>query len=211
MVISDVMMPKMNGVELCKEIKDSLDTCHIPVILLTAKSEVDDRIEGLYAGADAYISKPFVIKELKLNIKNIIDSKNHLRNHFKTSGSIDIENTLTNKDEELIKRINSIVLKNMEDPDFDIDQLTKQAGVSRTVLHVKIKKIMGLSTPEFINTIRLNKAKELFSTTDLSIAEVAYMIGYREPNYFSRIFKKFFKISPSNFKKKIQEESTEVN
>ena len=124
-------------------------------------------------------------------INNIINSKIRFKEHFRDSGLLETKNNLTNQDEKFVSDIRNVILKHLEDPNFDIDILTKEVGVSRTVLYVKIKNLLDLSTLEFINTIKLNEAVKLLETTNLSVSEIAYKTGFSEPNYFSRIFKKF--------------------
>jgi len=199
LILSDIMMPKMDGFTLCKKLKESTETSHIPIILLTAMTEPENRIDGFYAGADAYISKPFIFSELLLIINNIINSKTRLKEHLKNVNLLSTKNNVTNQDEKFIVNIQNIVLKHIENPNFNIETFTKEAGVSKTTLYVKIKKILNLSTSEFINTIRLNEAIKLLNSTNLTVAEISFKTGFKDPNYFSRIFKKTYNVSPSKY------------
>lgn len=200
-ILSDVMMPEMDGIELCKALKHNIKTSHIPIILLTAKTSIENKLEGLDVGADAYVTKPFSVKELELRIKNLLTSRNSLRKHFQQFGNIEgAELTLNNKDEDLLLKLTKIVKDNLDDSSFNITRFTKEAGVSRTLLHLKLKKLVDLSASEFIKTIRLKKACDLLTQTDLSISQVAYKVGFAEANYFSRSFKEKFEQNPSEYR-----------
>jgi ligand-binding sensor domain-containing protein/signal transduction histidine kinase/CheY-like chemotaxis protein len=200
LIISDIMMPEMDGLCLCNAIKDSIETCHIPVILLTAKAGPDSRIEGLHKGADSYVEKPFNLTELDLQVRNILRAKENLRKYFLQFNTFnDTINQLCNKDQRLIKGLSEEVLAHLDDIDLDVEFFCKKVGMSRTLLHMKLKKITGLSTTEFINTIRLNEAMKMLKEGSCTVSEVAYSVGFNDPAYFSRSFKKKFKKSPSSF------------
>lgn len=200
-IISDVMMPEMDGIELCKAVKDDINTSHIPVIMLTAKTTPESRLDGLNYGADAYITKPFSLKELELVIKNLLKTRDKLRAHFLKFGQVkDAETTFTNRDQGFILKLTDIVEKHLDDSEFSITRFAKEAGVSRTLLHLKLKKVVNLSASEFIRNIRLQKAAMLLKTTDHSIGEIAYKVGYSDSNYFSRSFKEKYQVNPSDFK-----------
>ncbi|MBD8488255.1 response regulator [Echinicola sp. CAU 1574] len=199
-IISDVVMPEMGGVELCKIIKGNIDTSHVPFILLTAKSTFENKIEGLGIGADAYLPKPFNLQELRLIVKNILESRNSLKQHFLKFGSIDnYEKPVNNKDHEFLKKLIEIVNQNLEDPSFNITSFSKEAGVSRTLLHMKLKKLVNLSATEFVKAIRLKEATVLL-LEGRNVSEVAYAVGFSDPNYFSRTFKDKYGVSPSGYK-----------
>lgn len=197
-IISDIMMPRIDGFTLCSLIKESIETSHIPVILLTAKSGDESRIEGFYKGADAYIEKPFNLKELDLIIRNILRSKEKLRKHFATLNSFgETVGLLGNKDQMFIKKLTETVYRHLDDCNFEVGKLCNEVHVSRTLLHMKLKKITGLSATEFINNIRLNEAKKMLQEGSWTVSEVAYKVGYKDPAYFSKSFKKFFGKTPS--------------
>ncbi|MCG8697356.1 MAG: response regulator [Bacteroidales bacterium] len=197
-VISDVMMPKMDGVSLCNHIKSTFETSHIPVVLLTAKTSVEAKLEGLDKGADMYINKPFNLKELELHIRNILSARNNLKTHLMQFGSFNEKVTnLTNKDQKFIENLTKIIHNNLDNGKLDVNMFASEAGVSRTLLHIKLKKITGLSTTEFIKTIRLGEARKMLIEDGYSVSEVAYKVGFNDPTYFSRSFKKMFDISPS--------------
>lgn len=198
LIISDIMMPKMNGTELCKRLKDNFETSHIPIILLTAKTGDESKLEGLGCGADAYINKPFGVKELGLHVRNILLSRENLKKHLMKFGvKEDSFSGLNNKDQKFIGHLTEIVFKNMDNPQFDVDSFAAEAAVSRTLLHNKLKKITNLSTTEFIKMVKLTEAKKLLIKNELSVSEIAYKVGFNDPAYFSRSFKKYFKVAPS--------------
>ena len=202
LVISDVMMPEMDGFELCEKIKTREATNHIPVILLTAKASVHNQVEGLSIGADAYISKPFSLKVLKLNIINILSSREILRQKYSGSFILDtnVEN-LTTPEEKFIKKLMSLIEKNLEDPDFDVNELVNQIGMSRTVLYKKVQSLTNYSVANLIKSVRLKKAAEIFKNTSFPVSEVAYMVGFNNRKHFSKEFKKVYNASPSEYKR----------
>lgn len=203
LVVTDLMMPHMDGITLCKNLKSTFDYCHVPIIMLTAKSDVDTRIESLEVGADMYMPKPFLLSELELHIKNILTSKANLKKHFIQFGKLEIEHPLKNKDQQFIEKITAVIHKNIDQPDFGVSKLTNELGIGRTLLHTKLKQILDLSATEFINTVRLREAQKiLLENPEYTMSEVAYKVGFNDPNYFSRTFKKIFKISPSDFRNK---------
>jgi len=197
LVISDIMMPRMDGFALCKAVKESIETSHIPVILLTSKADDDSRFEGLYRGADVYVSKPFRLQELDLQIRNIIRARANLRKHFSSLGTFhQALGTLGNRDQSFIRSLTDAVNKNIDNTNFDVDMLCREVGISRTLLHLKIKKIAGLSTTEFIKKIRLNEARKMLEEHNYTVSEIAYRVGFSDPSYFSKAFKKEFNRSP---------------
>ena len=201
LVVTDLMMPRMDGISLCKELKSGFEYSHIPIIMLTAKSDIETRIGSLEVGADQYLAKPFMLSELELQIRNILVAKANLRKHFIQFGNIQVESPIKNRDQQFIEKITSVVLEHIDDPEFGVSIITKEIGIGRTLLHTKLKQILGLSATEFINTVRLNEAQKiLLKNPDLTMAEVAYKVGFNDPNYFSRTFKKIFDVSPTNFR-----------
>ncbi len=198
LIISDIMMPRMDGFALCHAVKDSIETCHIPIILLTSKTGEESRIEGLYKGADVYIDKPFNLKELDLQVRNLLKSKENLRKHFAKFGSLqETVGKLGNKDQMFIRNLTETVQKHLDDGNFDVDMFCREISVSRTLMHMKLKKITGLSTTEFIKNIRLNEARKMLLEGRLTVSEIAYRVGFNDPAYFSKSFKKLFDQTPS--------------
>ncbi len=201
LIVTDLMMPEVDGISLCKKLKSDFEYCHIPVIMLTAKSDIEARIESLEVGADIYLSKPFLLSELELHIHNILTSRSNLKKHFIRFGNISVEHPLKNKDHQFIEKTSSIILDNIDNPEFGVQMLTKKLGVGRTLLHTKLKQILDLSATEFINTVRIKEAQKLLvNEPEFTISEIAYKVGFSDPNYFSRTFKKIFNSSPTDFR-----------
>lgn len=198
-VISDVMMPRMNGIELCTNLKKHLRTCFIPVILLTAKSTIEHQIEGIETGADAYISKPFNLKLLKATVRNLLNKSLQVKNSMPVDN---IRQEILNKKQgELFDKLNLLVNTNLTNSDFSVDHLCLELGLNRTKLYNTIKSATGMSLGNYIRKIRLDKAAELLKTTDMSISEIGYAIGIESPSYFTRSFKEQFGVSPSEYLK----------
>lgn len=204
-IISDIMMPEMDGIELCQHVKSNIESSHIPIILLTAKDPYKTKIEALTVGADAYVSKPFDTAEISLKIRNLLDLRERFKKQFHKSGNIVLQKLkMSNRDEEFMIRLQRIVEEHMENSSFDISTFAQAAGVSRSLLHLKLKKLANLSASEFVKTIRLKKAANLLTQSDLNVSEVSYTVGYGDPNYFSRSFKDFYDFSPSEYRMKHQ-------
>ncbi|MEQ9441430.1 MAG: two-component regulator propeller domain-containing protein [Cyclobacteriaceae bacterium] len=204
LVISDVMMPRMDGLKLCATLKGNLSTSHIPVVLLTAKSTIENQIEGLEIGADDYLPKPFNVDLLEARVKNLIDSRNKLRLHFRQSEDIHPHQVTTNnKDQMFLEQAIHTVTSNLENPDFGEPEFVRGMAISRSLLHKKLTALTQQSATEFINHLRMKKARQILTQSDLNISEVAYAVGYNDPKYFSRIFSKQYGQSPSEFLKGI--------
>lgn len=202
LVISDIMMPVSDGLELCRNIKSNIQISHIPVILLTARTSYVYKVSGYEYGADDYVTKPFDLKLLELKVKNMIDSREKLKHRFKQKTELKLsEVTPTSQDEELLKKLVSIIEKNIEDEYFGVAQLTQMINMSQPVLYRKIKALTDLSIGDFIKNIRLKKAAQLLTKTDYTINEIAYMVGFSFPRYFAKCFKDEFGITPTDYKK----------
>ncbi|MEL1240319.1 two-component regulator propeller domain-containing protein [Flavobacterium flavipallidum] len=201
LIISDVMMPEMDGFELCKILKTNQNTNHIPVILLTAKSSTLNRIEGLSTGADSYISKPFSIEVLKLNIINLLSAKEIIRQKYseKFIGGLEIEN-LETPEGIFLKKLTQIINDNIDNSNFDVNDLVKEIGMSRTVLYKKVQTITNQSVAGFIKDMRLKKAANLLIHTNFPVSEITYMVGFNDRKHFSKEFKKLYKLSPTEYK-----------
>ncbi|MGS2738193.1 two-component regulator propeller domain-containing protein [Sinomicrobium sp. M5D2P17] len=201
LIISDIMMPEMDGLQFCKYVKTSESTNHIPVILLTAKASVDNKIEGLSTGADAYISKPFSTKVLMLSIQNLLKSKEVFRQKYSGNFIVDSDlDTLTTPEELFLKKLMKIIGENIENPDFDVSMLVDKIGMSRTVLYKKVNTLTNHSVASLIKQVRLKKAADIISKTTYPISEVAFMVGFNDRKHFSREFKKVYKVSPTAYK-----------
>lgn len=200
LVISDVMMPEMNGLALCESLKNNLETSHIPIILLTAKSEVADQILGLQTGADDYLAKPFNFDLLEARANNLIEAKKKLRLKFLESADFKVDdNNINIKDQKFLEACVKTVEVKMENPDFGVKEFVDSIGISRSLLHKKLTSLTGQSSAEFINHLRMKKAQQLLRNNELNISEVAYAVGYNDPKYFTRLFNKYFGQSPKDY------------
>lgn len=199
LVISDIMMPVMDGIQLCRTLKGDMATSHIPVILLTAKGQSDDIMNGYESGAEAYVQKPFDPIILELQVKNIISLQNAMRSEIAESDSADIESSsLSVLDKEFIAKMKKIVEENISNNDFSVGDITSGLGISRSLLHIKMKNLMGISTGDYIRKKRLDMACRLLRD-GYNVSETAYRSGFSDPNYFSKTFKKHFGTSPTEW------------
>ena len=200
LIISDIMMPEVDGIELCTYLKNNLSTSHIPIILLTAKSSAEHEIEGLETGADDYLTKPFNFEVLEARISNILETRKKLRLLYVNDEKATIDAYSSNsKDQEFLKYAISLVEDKMSDPNFGVQEFIKEMGISRSLLHKKLTSLINQSASEFINHGRLKKARELLRRHDMNVSEVAYAVGYNDPKYFTRLFSKTFGQSPKDF------------
>lgn len=201
-VISDVMMPEMDGLELCRALKSNIETSHISILLLTAKNSVDDRIECYNAGADGYISKPFDLKVLEARINNFITNKKDKQQEFKSNVEINISTLeYPSLDEQFLNHAIEIIEKYLSETEFDINTFAEHLNMSKSSLYRKIKTMTGLSPIEFIRNIRLKHACQMLKDKSISISEVAYSVGFSDPKYFTSCFKNEFNITPSEYQK----------
>ena len=200
LVISDVMMPVMNGIELCRKIKENLSTSHIPVILLTAKATKDDYVEGLESGADVYLEKPFSEDVLKAQIKSLFVNREKARKNFNDMPNASLTGSLNSKvDIEFMQKISEIIDKHIVDSEFSVDVLAQEVGISRSGLFVKIKAVAGMTPNDYIRLIRLKMAARLLKE-GISSSETCYRVGFSSPSYFSQCFQKQFGVSPKEYK-----------
>ena len=205
-IVSDIMMPVMDGLEFCSRVKTNLVTSHIPVILLTAKGSIENQIEGLETGADKYLPKPFNFELLEVHISSLIESRKKLFEAFRIKNKVDSENiTTTSTDEKFMNNVLQIVEENLDNPEFNVNTLLGELNISRSLLHRKITALTDQSTVEFINNIRLKKSVDMLKKTDLNISEIAYSVGFNDPKYFSRIFRKQFGKTPSEYQKNMSQ------
>ena len=208
LVVSDVVMPEMDGITLLRNIKGNANISHVPVIMLTSKSEISDRLEGIKLGADAYLAKPFSLEELHLTIDNLIDNVRRLKGKF--TGALKQDDKVEKVevkgyDEELMERIMKVVNENLSDSDFNVEKMCDEVGVSRTQLHRKLKEMTGVPTSEFLRNIRLNEAARLIREHKINITQVSYMVGFANNSHFSTAFKKYFGMSPTEYAAKYTE------
>jgi YesN/AraC family two-component response regulator len=201
LIISDIMMPKMDGYKLLSILKNNEKTSHIPIILLTAKSEQESKIEGLETGADDYIIKPFDTKELQIRIRNLINIRKKLQEKFSGGERIPIregEKKLGYIDEKFINKINDIINKHISEEEFSIEEFGREVGMSRSQLHRKLKGLTGKSASRYLRSVRLSKARKMIENQIGNISEIAYSVGFSSPVYFSKCFKDEYGFPPSD-------------
>lgn len=207
LIISDIIMPNMDGIELCGKIKSNINTSHIPIILLTAKETHEDRLTGLEMGADSYIPKPFDIRHLRIRIEQLIKYREVVKEKFMKKVALvsgegsDAEATpVVSNDDLLIQKIINYINENISDPDIKGESIANHVGMSRMNLHRKLKALIGLSSGDFIRTVRLENAKKELLNTSKTITEIAYDLGFSSPSYFYICFVKKFSVSPTEFR-----------
>lgn len=200
-IVSDVMMPGMDGVECCRRLKSELQTCHIPVILLTACSLDEQRIQGYNGGADSYISKPFNSQLLLSRIRNLIDSRLRLRQSLADTQTLAKEN-ICDMDKDFVSRFKALVEEKMHDPELNVEDLGKDMGLSRVQLYRKLKSLTNYSPNEWLRQSRLKKAASLLASSEMTVAEIAYEVGFSSPSYFTKCYKEQFGESPTDFLKR---------
>ena len=204
LVITDVMMPVMDGMELCRRLKEDDATCHIPVLMLTAKAMDSQRQEGYESGADAYLTKPFSSNLVLMRVRNLIDNRRRLREAFiaatpsdtKTAGKT--SDSPASEDMNLAERFRDIVLENISAPELSVEMISEKMGMSRTQLYRKVKALTGSTPVEIIRITRLKKAERMLATTDKTISEVAYDVGFSSQSYFTKCFKEYFGRTPGD-------------
>lgn len=199
LIISDVIMPEMEGTEFCAKAKSDIRTSHIPFILLTSRTSLVYKLDGLESGADAYINKPFDVKEFTLSVQNILSVTSKIKQKFTGENVVLENNATTNIDEQLLQKAIGIVKSNMENTSFNIPTFSAELGVSRTVLFAKIKKLTNLTPNEFIHSIRMKRAAELLELGQINVSEICYKVGFKDPKYFTKCFKKHFKQTPTDY------------
>ena len=202
LIISDIMMPGLDGFEVCNKVKNDTKTSHIPVILLTAKASNDSALEGFEKGADYYITKPFNPKLLALRVRNVLNIHDHIKSNLLNRKTLNIEPTnvkIASRDEDFIKKAVKIVEDNMSNSEFYVDDLGRELGLSRMQLYRKLKGLIGQSANEFVRSIRLKRAAQLIRQNQLTISEITYQVGFNDLQYFRDCFKKQFGVNPSEY------------
>jgi len=201
LIISDVMMPGMDGIECCRRLKSELQTCHIPVILLTACSLDEQRIQGYDGGADSYISKPFSSQLLLARIRNLIDSHQRLKQFFGDRQTLAKED-ICDLDKDFVEKFKKIIEEKMSDSGLNVEDLGKDMGLSRVQLYRKIKSLTNYAPNELLRMARLKRAASLLASSELTVAEIAYEVGFTSPSYFTKCYKEQFGESPMEFLKR---------
>lgn len=204
LIISDVMMPEMDGIEFCRQVKENVKTGHIPFLMLTAKDALESRIEGAASGADYYFTKPVSLQLLEITIQNILSQKQKLKEKYTRDNYAEARELVhSEKDREFMEQLIAIIESQLSNPDMNIDYICTQMGMSRTKLYQKVKTVTGESIGDFIRTIRLNKAVVLMTSQDVSLTDVMYNIGIQTQSYFTKSFKKKYGKTPSQFLKEL--------
>ena len=208
-IISDLMMPRMNGYELCSAIKETDDLCHIPVILLTTKTDEKSQLNSYQSGADVYLTKPFDLEVLEARMVNLLRSKKKLKERYQNlSSDFNLtEKELKNSDEQFMLKFNRLIHRHMGDADLDVKFIVDEMGVSRATLYNKVKLIMNMGVNDYISKLRIAKACSLLTNTQMPIQEIAYLTGYSNQRYFSTAFKQAMGLSPSKYRLENKEDS----
>ena len=213
-ILSDIMMPEMDGIEFLRKIRANENTSHIPFILLTAKTNIDDQLEGIKAGANDYITKPFSVKLLIAKIANVIEQRklyaNYIGGEYLHENKDEVkelikQNKIMEQDELFIRTLREDVHKNLDNSDFTIDDLVRNTNLSRRVFFNKVKSLTGQAPVEFIREIRIRHAAHLLKTQQYRIKEVSYMVGFSDIRYFTQCFKDIFGMTPSQYKDREKE------
>lgn len=204
LIVTDVMMPKVDGVEFCQKLKSDIRTSHIPVVFLTARTSLEHRIDGLETGADAYLSKPFSCKHLNAVIKNILMNRRKLWESFKCGNKLFVKNEkmLGPLDQRFLDKLVKVVEINLKNSEFTVEEFVREMAMSRSYFHRKLKALTGLSASEFIKDRRLQKAARLLLENKCTISEIAYEAGFSSPNYFGRCFRKKYGMNPTEYKER---------
>jgi len=202
LILSDIMMPKMDGNELTRILKNDEKTSHIPIILLTAKSEQESKLEGLETGADDYLTKPFDTKELQIRIKNLIDTRRTLQKKYSKGDYVPVikeeVKKLSNLEEQFMNKVMEVIEDHLPEEEFSIEQFGKEVGMSRVQLHRKLKALSGKSASNYLRSVRLSKARKMIKEEKGNISEIAYSVGFSSPAYFTRCFKEEYGYPPSD-------------
>jgi signal transduction histidine kinase/DNA-binding response OmpR family regulator len=203
LIVSDIMMPELDGLELTRIIKNDLKTCHIPVILLTAKASQEQKFEGLEEGADSYIPKPFNSRHLQIRVKKLLEIRKKMHERYKGQLLVEEDDKdITRLDRKFLNKISNIVEQHLEKEELSVEELSQLIGLSRVHVYRKIKKLTGMSVSEFVRSIKLKLSLNLIKTSGESISEIAFKVGFSSPSYFTKCFKEQFGISPSEFARK---------
>ena len=203
LIIGDVMMPRMDGYEMCRALKTDERTSHIPVILLTARAALEDKVEGLKTGADDYLTKPFDAVELLARVQNLIESRRKLRERWRQMVVLrPSEISATAIDQAFLEKALAVAEERLEDEDFSIEDFARKVGMSRSQLHRKLHALTNQSASHFIRSVRLQRASELLRRHDGSVGEIAYRVGFGSQAYFTRCFQERFGCSPKEYAQK---------
>ena len=198
-IICDVMMPIMDGMECCRRLKSEIQTSHIPIMMLTAYAMDEQKIQGYECGADSYITKPFSAQMLKVRLRNLIENRHRLQTFFGDQTSPTQKTPLNETDKGFVEKLRRLIETNMANADVSVEDLGEQIGLSRTQLYRKTKALTGYSPNELLRIARLKKAAALLASTEKTISEITYEVGFSSPSYFTRCYKDYFGESPTDF------------
>ncbi|MCB0855272.1 MAG: response regulator, partial [Bacteroidetes bacterium] len=202
-ILSDVMMPKKDGLEVVKTLKNNPATSHIPIVLLTARTQDEDRFAGLKLGADAYLAKPFHKQELFIHLEKLVELRRTLQQRYQAEEkNLPTENPVFQMQDTFIPKLQHVIEQNLDDDQLGMQDICREMGLSRTQFHRKIKALTGLSSTHFIRRFKLEKAKELLLTTQYSVSEIGYMLGFSSPSYFNRVFVELYQTTPTKMREK---------
>lgn len=202
LVVSDISMPRLGGIDLCRKIKDDERTKKIPVVLLTAQTGEENHLKGLDTGASDYMTKPFNFEILLSKLKNILQQQQSYISTYKKQVDVSVSTeSLESAEEKLVRNALELVEKNILNPNFSVEEMSRELHMSRVALYKKLLSITGQSPVSFIRTIRLQKAKHLIESSDLSLSEIAYRVGFSNPKYFTKSFKQEYGVTPSEWQK----------
>lgn len=213
LIITDVMMPRLDGIELCKKFKTDIATSHIPIIMLTARVGIDNKIEGLETGADEYLVKPFQINELLVRIKNLIEQRKKLREFFSRNSVSAIPDNidLTPPDQRFLDKVLQLLDANYADPDYGVPQLQSELGMSNTQLYRKVKALTGERPGELLRNYRLKKAAYLLNQNADTVTQIAYQVGFNNLSYFAKCFKSLYGVAPSSYSPQYAKNSAQTS
>lgn len=199
-IISDVMMPNMNGIELCNKVKSDIRTSHIPIVLLSARTPLIFKIEGLETGADDYITKPFSVNVLEARVSNLVESRKKLRDRYRQEITLQPKNVaITSPDEKFLTKVMKFIEENIAEPNLTVEELGKEIGMSRVTLYRKIKGLTNQTAIEFIRGVRIKRAAQLLEQNKFNVSEVSYMVGFMDVDYFRKCFKEQFGYTPKEY------------
>lgn len=202
-ILSDVMMPVKDGLAVCRALKEQESTSHIPIVLLSAKADLESRIAGLESGADVYMLKPFDKRELRAQLDSLLDKRKEQQARYSEQSFLPetTPNAVKTKEDEFMERVRNSIQAHLDDTDFGVMHLCRAVFLSRTQLHKKLKALTGQSASLFIRQMRLRAGMNLLKTTNLGVGEIAYQVGFDDPNYFTRCFTQEFGTPPSETRK----------
>ena len=205
LIITDIMMPEMDGIEFSSSVKDNIETSHIPLIMLTAKDAIESKIAGVTSGADIYFSKPFSIALLIVTIRNVFDKQQKLRKHYANNYFAEANELVhSTKDKEFMERFIQVIESQLFSPELDVEFLAREIAMSKSKLYQKIKKITGQSIVEFVRSFRLKKAIQIMTHEDVPLSEVMLRVGMQTQSYFTKSFKNEFGKTPTQFLNEIK-------